>query len=250
MVNSYDQCELLYQHVQSTHTHMRGKVRYLRRAGSDGHSGHAVTAAEVESLGFDEGWDTLIFPMSAIGRGVNIVYRQGPRADKAMIGSLYFLTRPHPRQDDLGLIQGLVGRRSEAFDSRVFSDVHSALLALKVERKAAVDEAKAMLRTPLVASRLGSYAKPFVADQMIIILQTIGRAMRGDCPAFVYFVDAAWAPNSAKGDVDTEKTSILVMMQKILNDCLNHPDATMRACYANLYTSFAQPLSNILNLNK
>jgi hypothetical protein len=250
VVNSYDQCEVLYQHIQSTHTHMRGKVRYLRRAGSDGHSGHAVTAAEVESLGFDEGWDVLIFPMSAIGRGVNIVYRQGPRADKAMIGSLYFLTRPHPRQDDLGLIQGLVGRRSEAFDSRVFSDVHSALLALKIERKAAVDEAKAMLRTPLVASRLGIYAKPFVADQMIIILQTIGRAMRGDCPAFVYFVDAAWAPNSAKGDVDTEKTSMLVMMQTILNDCLNHPNAMMRACYANLYTSFAQPLSNILNLNK
>ena len=107
-----------------------------------------------------------------------------------------------------------------------------------------------MLRMPLIASRMGDYAKPFVADQMIIILQTIGRAMRGDCPAFVYFVDAAWAPNSAAGSKDTDKTSILCMMQNILKECLNHPDTTLRECYGNLYTSFAQPLSHILNLSK
>lgn len=250
VVNSYDQCALLYAHIQSRHSAWRGRVRYLRRVGSDGHNGHAVTASEVENLGFDESWDILIFPMNAIGRGVNIVYRQGPRVNKAMIGSLFFLTRPHPRQDDLGLIQGLIGRRSEAFDEQTFPDMATALSALVIERKAAVDEAKAMLRMPLVASRLGSYARPFVADQMIITLQTIGRAMRGDCPAFVYFVDAAWAPNSASGEVDTVSTSMLVMMQSILEQCLTHPDPTLRECYENLYTSFAIPMSNILNLEK
>jgi hypothetical protein len=248
VVNSYEQCLQLYDHIQSSHTAYRGRIRYLRRAGSDGHTGHAITAAEVESLGFDESWDIVIFPMSAIGRGVNVVFRQGARADKAMIGSLYFLTRPHPRQDDLGLIQGLVGSRSETFDSRTFSDLGAAVAAMVVERKKAVEEAKAMLRMPLVASRLGDYAKPFVADNMIIILQTIGRAMRGDCPAFVYFVDAAWAPNSAKGEKDTDRTSMLVMMQKILAECLNHTDPTRRECYANLYTSFARPMTNIENL--
>ena len=250
VVNSYEQCQQLYSHIQSAHGEWRGKVRYLRRAGSDGHTDHAVTATEVESLGFDESWDILIFPMGAIGRGVNIVYRQGARADKAMIGSLYFLTRPHPRQDDLGLIQGLVGRRSEAFDSRHFSDLSSALSQMVAERTKAVNEAHQMMRMPLVASRLGEYAKPFVADQMIIILQTIGRAMRGDCPAFVYFVDAAWAPNSAKGEADSEKSSMLVMMQKILDECLTHKDPTLRECYSNLYTPFAQPMKNIENLIK
>ena len=256
VVNSYEQCELLYAHIQSSHSDWRGRVRYLRRAGGSGdgatggHPDHAVTASEVESLGFENDWDILIFPMSAIGRGVNIVYKQGPRMDKAMIGSLYFMTRPHPRQDDLGLIQGLVGRRSEAFDEQTFPDVQTALSALIVARKQAVEEAKKMLRMPLVASRLGPYAKPFVADQMIIILQTIGRAMRGDCPAFVYFVDAAWAPSSARGENDTDKSSMLIMMQNILQDCLTHPDPTMRECYANLYTSFAQPMTHILNLKR
>lgn len=256
VVNSYEQCEMLYAHIQSSHSDWRGRTRYLRRAGAPGsgagggHPEHAVTAAEVEGLGFEEDWDILIFPMNAIGRGVNIVYRQGPRADKAMIGSLYFLTRPHPRQDDLGLIQGLVGRRSEAFDAQSFPDVAAALSALSAARMEAVQEAKRMLRMPLVASRLGSYAKPFVADQMIIILQTIGRAMRGDCPAFVYFVDAAWAPSSAVGEVDTPRSSMLVMMQDILHECLADPDPTMRECYEDLYTSFAQPMTKILNLRR
>jgi hypothetical protein len=248
VVNSYDQCELLYHHIHQTKPEWRGKVRFLRRAGPGGDSPHAVTASDVETLGYDASWDILIFPMNSIGRGVNIVFKQGPRADKAMIGSLFFLTRPHPRSDDLGLIQGHVGRLAEAFDTQTFSDTDTALKALSVQRKAAVEESKAMLRMPLVASRMGPYAKAFVADQMIIILQTIGRAMRGDCPAFVYFVDAAWAPNSATGMQDTEKTSMLCMMQNILEECLHHANPTLRECYANLYTSFAKPLGQIKNL--
>lgn len=249
VVNSYEQCEMLHAHIQSMHTDWRGKVRYLRRAGSTDHP-HAVTTSEVENLGMDSDWDILIFPMNAIGRGVNIVYREGPRTNKAMLGSLYFLTRPHPRQDDLGLIQGLIGRRSEAFDNRRFPTPDEALEAMRRERHDAVNEAKSMLRMPLVASRLGKYAEPFVADQMIIILQTIGRAMRGDCPAHVYFVDAAWAPYSASGMTDTATTSMLVMMQDILTACLAHPNPVMRDCYENLYLSFAHPLSAIANLHR
>lgn len=250
IVNSYEQAETLYLHIQSMFPEWKGRVRYLRRSAGNAPSAHSVTASDVESLGSDQGWDILIFAMSAIGRGVNIVYRQGPRMNQAMIGSLFFLTRPHPRQDDLGLIQGLIGRRSEEFDKRHFASQDDALQALRTERKVAMDEAKAMLRIPLMAARLGKYVEPFVADQMIIILQTIGRAMRGDCPAFVHFVDSAWAPQSALGKPDTEKTSMLVMMQKILSDCLSHPDPLMRDCYANLYTSFGIPMSSIQNLIK
>ena len=167
-----------------------------------------------------------------------------------MIGSLYFLTRPHPRGDDLGLIQGIIGRRSEIFDKRTFSDTQTAIDALYLERLEAYAQVKDMMRTPLVASRLGEYVKPFVADQMIIILQTIGRAMRGDCPAFVYFVDAAWAPRSASGRIDTSETSMLAMMQDILQECLCHPDPTTRQCYENLYLSFAAPMDNIRGMER
>jgi hypothetical protein len=249
IVNSYEQCEILFAHIQANHTTWRGRVRYLARPSLHGivHD-NAVSASEVERLGEDRGWDLLIFPMNAIGRGVNIVYQFGPRKNKAMLGSLFFLTRPHPRGDSLQLIQGLVGRASEEFNSRCFTNTSDALNELKLARRKTADMIEYLLRVPLAAQRLGEYAEPFVADQMIIILQTIGRAMRGDCPAFVYFVDAAWAPNSARGEKDTANTSMLVMMQSILHRCLSHPNPAVRECYENLYQSFSVPLNAIENL--
>lgn len=250
IVNSYEQCELLFNHIQANHAHWRGRVRYLTKPSLHGGIHEcAVTAAEVERLGEDQDWDLLIFPMNAIGRGVNIVYRFGERQDKAMLGSLFFLTRPHPRGDSLQLLQGLVGAATEAFDQRRFATTADALNGLREARKETIETVEYLLRMPLIAQALGKYAEPFVADQMIIILQTIGRAMRGDCPAYVYFVDAAWAPRSAKGEVDTPNSSMLVMMQQILRQCLAHPDPAVRECYENLYQSFSAPMASIENLN-
>jgi hypothetical protein len=249
IVNSYEQCENLYKHIAASHPAWRGKVRYLTHATIHGRiNDHAVTAAEVEQLPSDHGWDLLIFPMSAIGRGVNIVFQSGPRMNKAMLGSLFFLTRPHPRGDSLQLIQGMVGRATEAFDRQSFASLEEGLATLRTARKDAVSMVEYLLRMPLIAQALGRFAEPFVADQMIIILQTIGRAMRGDCPAFVYFVDAAWAPNSANGVADTERTSMLVMMRSILKKCLNHSDPSVKECYEQLYQTFATPLDAIVNL--
>jgi hypothetical protein len=249
VLNSYEQCRQLFDHIRAFHPHWRGRVRYLARGGEhttmpDG----ALTAAEVETLGFDRSWDLLLFPMNAIGRGVNIVYRFGPRLDKAMLGSLFFLTRPHPRTESLQLMQGIVGRASEAFDRQTFSSTNDALEALRVARSEASATIKRLLRLPLSAQRLAEYAEPFVADQMIMILQTIGRAMRGDCPAFVYFVDEAWAPRSAANQADTRQTSMLVMMRSILRDSLNDPDPAWRDCYGNLYASFYHPMTNMEGL--
>ena len=45
------------------------------------------------------------------------------------------------------------------------------------------------------------------------IVQAVGRLLRGGVPFHSYFVDAAWAPNSAdynSDTLDTEKTSLLV----------------------------------------
>jgi hypothetical protein len=251
IVNSYEQCELVYSHIYANYPDWRSRVRYLVRASAAGTpSANGVTASTVEQLGFDPTWDLLIFPMNAIGRGVNIVYRFGPRADKAMLGTLFFLTRPHPRAESLQLIQGLVGRASETFDRSLFATTEDALRALKSARREVAGMLKGLLRLPLAAQALGRYAEPFVADQMIIILQTIGRAMRGDCPAFVNFVDAAWAPRSAIGQADSARTSMLVMMRRILQVCLTHPDPSKRQCYENLYQTFSVPMSNIENLTE
>lgn len=246
VVNSYEQCQVLFDHIRSHHPAWRHRVRYLVRGGSLAQIPEgSITASEVERLGEDSEWDLFIFPMNAIGRGVNIVYKFGPRADKAMIGSLFFLTRPHPRADSLSFLQGIIGRESEEFDTSSYGSLDAAMAALRERRRKAAGAVSHLLRMPQAARALGEYAKPFVADQMIMILQTIGRTMRGDCPAFAYFVDAAWAPYSAMKRLDTSRSSMLLMMQEVLHECLNHPRPAERECYENLYRTFYSPLSNI-----
>lgn len=249
VVNSYEQCEMLYRYIETSHTFWRGKVRYLSQSVvSASNDKAALSAAEVESLSEDRDWEILIFPMNAIGRGVNIVFDFGPRQGQALIGSLFFLTRPHPRMDSMQLIQGMVGHRSEQFDLASFQDTKTAALTMRRARRDVSGIVDYLLKMSSMSYTIGKYGREFVADQMIIILQTIGRAMRGDCPAFVYFVDAAWAPNSARGNGDTAKSSMLVMMQEILEFCLSHPDQAIRECYKNLYESFAIPMQNVENL--
>jgi hypothetical protein len=162
-----------------------------------------------------------------------------------LIGSVFFLTRPHPKTDSLSFLQGIVARNSEAFDRRRFASLSEALRVLRKERSELSFKVRQLLRMQQSARSLGPYAEEFVADQMIMILQTIGRAMRGDCPAFIYFVDAAWAPLSALGQSDTPRTSMLLMMREILRRCLNHEQAAIRACYENLYRTFYTPLSQV-----
>lgn len=249
VVNSYEQCRLVYEHIRSHHPAWRSRVRVLVRGGALADTAvapeHAITAAEVERLGDDDGWHLFVFPMSAIGRGVNVVFRRGPRAARALIGSVFFLTRPHPKTDSLSFLQGIVARESEAFDRHRFSSLAHAMQAMRKGRSELSFKVRQLLRMQQSARALGPYAEEFVADQMIMILQTIGRAMRGDCPAFIYFVDSAWAPMTAIGQADTPRTSMLLMMREILHNCLNHEQLAIRACYENLYRTFYTPLSQV-----
>jgi hypothetical protein len=73
VVNSYEQCELLYQHIRQQFPAWSDRVRYLVRGGVlASNSEHGITASEVERLGGDRDWDLFIFPMNAIGRGVSL----------------------------------------------------------------------------------------------------------------------------------------------------------------------------------
>ncbi|MFN4045620.1 hypothetical protein [Limnobacter sp.] len=249
VVNSYEQCEIIFEHIRTNHPKWKEKTRYLKRSDIyKKEDNYAITSAEVERLGSDPDWEILIFPMSAIGRGVNIVFGYGSRQGQAMLGSLAFLTRPHPRSDSLQLIQGIIARRTQEFNESKFSSTADALQGYADARQAAVKEVRGLLRIPLISSKLGEYNEPFVANQMVMTLQTIGRAMRGDRPAFVYFVDSAWAPLSASGKQDSAKTSMLVMMNQVLEKCLASTDPFTRECYEHLYLPFKDPMQRISGL--
>lgn len=250
VVNSYEQARAIKKFLNNYHPEVGRRTKAIVRSLRDGEQPtDFVTTAQCEALGDDETCDILIFPMLAIGRGVNIVFTKGPRKLDAAIGSIYFLTRPHPLMDDMQLLYSLAGRATQEFDSRVFCESDDLLAIARAWQRARKDlwkDANRLLREPLMASRLGpKLFTPFTANQMVGILQTIGRGMRNGCPVAVYFVDAAWALQSTKGKPDSGRDSMLVQMRIILSECVNHPDPVIRQIYQELYGAFLAPLQRI-----
>lgn len=253
VVNSYAQAQLIKEHIDRRHPEVGRRTVAVVRAGPDVPLGRGfVTAAQVPDLGDDPDWDLLVFPLGALGRGTNVVFSSGPRARHAAIGSIWFLTRPHPPVGDLGLLESLAGQASERFDRLSFpadASVQDLVDAHAEARRSLYGQADRLMREPLMASRLGELFRPFTANLMVEVLQTIGRGMRGHRPVQAFFVDAAWAPRSAEDETDATDTSMLVQMVEILADCVSHPDPAKQAIYRELYMPFFSPMSRMEGVN-
>ncbi|MEH1837800.1 MAG: hypothetical protein V7L20_03290 [Nostoc sp.] len=250
VVNGYEQARDIKKYINDYYPQIGRHTKAVVKSLRDGEQPKDfVTSAQCEALGDDENCHILIFPMLAIGRGVNIVFTKGERKLDAAIGSIYFLTRPHPTKNDMQLLYSLAGRATQEFDSRVFSeteDLNAIATAWQQSRKNLWLTANRLLREPLMASRLGpELFKSFTANQMVAILQTIGRGMRNGCPVSVYFVDAAWAKKSTENKPDSGRDSMLVQMRIILEECVNHEDPVIREIYQELYGAFLKPLQRI-----
>ena len=103
-----------------------------------------------------------------------------------------------------------------------------------------------LLARPMAFSRLDDETRrTFAANLLVSTLQMVGRGIRRGMPIEVYFVDAAWAPNSAIGKPESTSSSTLVVMQDVLERCLNTPDPSERAVYKEIYGSFADALREI-----
>ena len=247
VVNGYKQVRAIKQHLDRHYPEVgkrtKAVVRYLEEGEK---SSDYVTTSQCEALGDDESCYLIIFPMMAIGRGVNIVFTKGARERDAAIGSIYFLTRPHPTTDDTQLLSSLAGRATQEFYRHEFSadeGLTEIFNAWKTARKKTYRNVGRLLREPLMASRLGiELFEPFTANQMVAILQTIGRGMRNACPVLVYFVDAAWAIQTAFGKTDSLCDSMLVQMRVILEQCVKDDDPVIKEIYEELYLAFLEPL--------
>lgn len=259
IVNSYEQVvevlRELYRANKDLAKRSRGVVRQWPEEA--GLREMCVLRGQVEALGHDEEVLVVVFPLPALGRGINIVFHtdtpatKDPDSGTAALGSVYFLTRPHPVINDLSLMLSRVAEKTQAFDKLDFAGQPLAAVAAAYDERRGdlYQDTMQLLSQPLQASRLpAKYMKAFAANLLIPVLQTIGRAIRGSRPADVYFVDAAWAPNSADGKVDTERTSVLVVMQQLLRDYMQTADPGQRAILQALYQPFAEAFADIEGL--
>ncbi|MBJ6125402.1 hypothetical protein [Microvirga splendida] len=256
VVNGYEQVKLVKRHVARIREGLARRVIGVVDEIPADHEGDYVTTAQVESIGARDDWDVIVFPMKALARGVNIVFGGEahvgtPLFNKAAISTVVFLTRPHPAAESYDFVAGLAGRDSMAFDLREFPadmGVRDIAQAWRRERQSSLERVRRLMRHSVQASLLGDLLEPFVADIMIDILQTIGRAMRNGCKARAIFVDGAWANIAAAtggAEADKPQTSFIVMMRDILRKRVSDPDPVIREVYDALYSPFYGPLSRV-----
>lgn len=253
VVNSYEQVRFIKAHLKRTAPSAQrviGVARDIREI-PPLERAEWVAAGQVEALGARDDWDALVFPMKAIGRGVNIVFPEGERVRDAVIGNVAFFVRPHPTADSLAFTGGLAGQIALNFDLSIFppsESVQDLAGRWRRSRDDALERLRWLLRRPQQVSRLGRMIEPFVADGMVDLLQTIGRAMRNGCKTRVFFVDAAFAPNSAKQAVDTQRSSMIVAMKDVLAGLVASKDPIDREIYRLLYEPFLLPLRDCENV--
>lgn len=192
----------------------------------------------------------LIVPLKAIERGHNIVNDKGI----AVIGAAYFLVLPHPIPDDLSYAIHAMNRW--AIDNYKTATGETLKELGKDFRTAAYSQWCHLLHLSVRLRTLPDEDRDAVHWDIIVSLwQAIGRLIRGNANAEVFWCDAKFAPNSAKnedGKDDTAASSILVGMVNLLRPYFeNDPQISRsdRLIVQSLYRPFYQAISTTTKLS-
>ncbi|GAB3487554.1 hypothetical protein [Amycolatopsis cihanbeyliensis] len=232
LVGSYEEAALVADTLHTLSLRWHGSVLRLvpdddvavgaTAAGDERHA-PALRRGDVDSLRWTDA-QILVAPLLAVERGHNILNEK----KVAAIGTVYFLARPNPRPDDLGLAVHTVNDwliryvDSPEFDALMCTaaDVDDGALAIRKEARRQWYRA---LARPLGWSSLGADRDTVTWDLLVLIWQVIGRLVRGGVHARVVFVDAAFAPETAAGRLTEEtcKTSLLHNIHAVLTRYLS-----------------------------
>jgi hypothetical protein len=163
----------------------------------------------------------LTAPLMGLERGHNILNNH----DKAAFGAAVFLNRPMPVPDDWqSTVQQL---NAWALDNQENSTLYEAaksrgetVTLTKVEdlfyRFAVAQMLDLNCRAMSFQQLTKEERRVLCWTQFVSIWQIIGRLVRGGVPCIVHFMDRQFAPKSADGDMDSERTSLLVGIIKEL----------------------------------
>ena len=196
----------------------------------------------------------LVAPLMAIERGHNIISEEG----RATIGSVYFLVRPMPvpHQFSSAVREMNHWAMKTWSDNKTMDGLESLLAQWNRYRREASGTWQDILHDPGQFRNAREHVRlNLVWTQLVALWQTVGRAVRGGSSVRVHFCDAAFAPESASGGTDTERTSMLLAMRAELNRYLddsaeaNRFDQRERDVCRSLYSPWAETLSKIRNLD-
>lgn len=190
----------------------------------------------------------VVVPLMALERGHNILNTQG----KAAFGAALFLNRPMPVPDNWqSTVQQLNAWALEHEHDPTLYEEATRLEILTLTKVADIfyqNAAAEMVNLNYTASsfqQLTAKERSVLCwTQLVSIWQIIGRLVRGGVPAEVHFMDLKFAPKSANGEKDSEITSLLVGIIKVLELALEGEDKQpgAKTLARSLYGAFLNAL--------
>ncbi|MFS0515092.1 hypothetical protein ACEYW6_10260 [Nostoc sp. UIC 10607] len=272
LVNSYDQARWAANEIRNCWSSKQDVVYHLVRDNVDTYTEDnfdelakfvkppdkgALNRADIETFGQIKG-KILVAPMNAIGRGFNILNANG----KAAFGAVYFLTRPYPHPHDTQAIAQEMNRRAlewaDRADFLAWQQGDGIVQRAEKVRQLAARywrsvEQRSYYKTLRDNQELLAFPRfDLAATTAGLVIQAVGRLLRGGVPFRGYFVDAAWAPKSAArkadpelSELDTEETSLLVAMLLRICDYASEENTVGNA----LYKPLADALEGIEDLH-
>jgi hypothetical protein len=258
LVNSYEQARWAYQELKFSEAYP-GEICYLERSDKDRDEvvsdvDAVVYRSDIEDFASEKGkirGKILIAPMQAIGRGYNILNKNG----KAAFGAIYFLTRPMPYPGDTQALARELNRRTLDWCQRTSLPIWQQPLiykqALALRDKATEYWRKAELRRGYIwLGHKDAYGDlqfseserfDLAATTVGYIIQACGRLLRGGVPFHAFFVDAAWAPDIAlkRTTAERSRTSLLTAMFEVLKLYVQNQT------WSALYVPIVEALNNI-----
>ncbi len=227
VVGSYADAQLVGEILREPQTLGKQAVRVL--IPDDGENpngvgeGTVLQRGAVAEFAATEAW-VLVAPALAIERGHNILNED----QAAAIGCVQILVRPHPRPQDLGAAVQLLNRWALDLSDRLATSSSSAsssesptLASCGLQfRREAENLWRSLLQTPTAFSTLRDgplrERSSLVWGVIVLLVQVMGRTIRGDVPTTMVFRDAAFMPETAHGQRDTSETSVLLAAQALL----------------------------------
>ncbi len=196
----------------------------------------------------------LIAPLLAIERGHNILNDEGVAA----LGSAFFLVRPMPvPQDMMGstlfINHWAMGKilHPEWIDTSNLREIGEIGNRFRRSANGVWRARMNSLFTRKGGTRTLNQKEleDLYWTKLVLIWQVIGRLIRGGQSARAYFIDAAFAPNTASGTgEDNEKTSMLIGIQKLLApyfDVESDINRSEKEIAQALYGPFYKAISNV-----
>ncbi|MEC4804086.1 MAG: hypothetical protein SAJ12_06570 [Jaaginema sp. PMC 1079.18] len=198
----------------------------------------------------------VIAPLMALERGHNILNDQR----KAAFGAAIFLTRPMPVPDDWQ--NTVVQLNNWALEAEREFSLYQPILnrgepltLTNIERefyKYAVAKMLELNCRAMSFKQLNDEERQVLCwNQLVTIWQVVGRLVRGGVPCIVHFLDVKFAPQSAKGEWDTQHSSLLVGILQQLQQAIEDRNLSPyeRTLMQSLYGPFFHALKNTKELN-